>query len=147
MVLDANGNLGIGTAIPVAELQLQGKAIITDYTGVTAPLADLFITKTSDPYVIIDDDTASRVLSLGSNASGSQIAVNAGDLELKTGINWMDHPSTSGNTRMLISGTTGNVGIGTNNPETALQVANGKLAVSEADSAWGMLQLGNPTTP
>ena len=45
----------------------------------------------------------------------------------------------------ILSG--GQMGIGTSSPVTKLQVTEGKVAISETNSAWGMLQLGNPTVP
>ena len=120
MVLDRDGNLGIGTNTPETPLEVIG--VIR--TSSTIPVIQLYDNASAE----------SRVEGqFRENANNIIVESLFGDLQFRTGT------SASSSTRMTIDGASGNVGIGTTNPIEKLTVVNGSDVTG---SAGGFIQLG-----
>ena len=103
MVLDANGNVGIGIASPAQELHVFKSGTNAD--------------------IRLQTDLATNYLDVfcGNNRAGL-FGYDKASLEF----------ATDGKLRMFISGTDGRIGIGTSNPQSTLAV-NGKITAKEVE--------------
>ncbi len=125
MVLNRFGNLGIGTHTPERPLDVGG--VIRSSS--TVPELELF-----------DDAAAENRIEASLRESGNIIYLETfwGDLRLRTG------NTGSPSTRMTIDGATGNVGIGTTNPNARLTITGGTDA--EPNDQDGYAQFGSITS-
>jgi len=127
MLIEDTGNVGIGTAAPLALLNIEGpnNQDGNDY-------AQLYIKGTGT----YPDDIAGVVLdSVGSHQSHIRFSNNGSpkfQLRYNEGGNTIDklmfYSFTQGNDMMTLDGATGNVGIGTSSPSAKLTIDNGSAS-------------------
>ena len=126
MILDANGNLGIGTSNPTEELDVNGTVKATSFQGDGAGLTNLNIPNSQ--YMITSSGTSGQVWTSDGNQSGywstpSGAADNLGNHSATQNIRlnsyWLS--GDGGNEGLRVS-SSGNVGIGTASPTEKLDV-------------------------
>ncbi len=134
MVIDASGNVGIGTSSPVSTFRLQVNGndtnpkpvlAIVPKSGGDSRQSTIALYGT---FGLSSDTTPRRVadITAGFAAAGwmkEYMAFHVGASIANTGPNGADQTNMENFERMRITGT-GNVGIGTTNPETALQISS-----------------------
>jgi hypothetical protein len=129
MRLAANGNLGLGTTNPTAKLHVwNGKIEVTGYPSIGNPFTFL-----ESNY---NDQSAVAIRFLNYNPSNG-VDSDLGIQLMNTGGSMFD--------AMIIKGSTGNLGIGTNTPSQKLEV-NGNIKLSSTvgqTSAPSYIWLGN----
>ncbi|MDP1620425.1 MAG: tail fiber domain-containing protein, partial [bacterium] len=153
---DPNGNVGIGTASPLARLHTVGRtaSAATDFIGLfsetgvtpeaTAGLTTALAQKAAvvqgngGAYFVGRDVTNDIEFIFGTSIAGSAFAgaTTNHDFQLRT--NNVD--------RITIKNTTGNVGIGTSNPTYKLQVSSSSTAITPVSLANSVLRLSNSDT-
>jgi len=146
---NTNGRLGIGTASPLVPLQVNGNAIFgSNGAGGGSAVASPENVSFGNTYGTGSPGSQANLKWDMYNANGSNrygIGMSAGLMEFQAGSNndgnfaWYTGSSTE---RMRLT-TAGNVGIGTSNPESKLQI--GSPNVSEVVGSIPVLRvLGNP---
>jgi len=108
-ILQASGNVGIGTSSPSGKLDVSGNVIVAGNVGIgtTSPPSKLKVDGTALP---------NGLVWLGNQDYGSDTV-----LRVSPGTIYYDSPGIIGG-RMTIEGSTGNVGIGTTSPGAKLEV-------------------------
>jgi len=132
----SSGNVGIGTTDPSAPLHLSAT------TGHLAYLRGSTANGYNDLLILNDQNTTSRAIQIGYSGSSYSGAYwtggNTGEVGAvgTTGA----YPLTFGtsNTQRMIITSSGNVGIGTTNPNEKLDIRDGKLVLSDSDIDHGM---------
>lgn len=133
LVVLTNGNVGIGTTTPEEKLHVTGKTLLTN--GFSSNNGALLYKKNTD-YLFIGpssgttSDGAALIL-LGNNNTSS--GLDSGSIGLNTPV--------GGSYEFFISGTTGNVGIGTTTPGSKLAVVG--LPVYADNTAAASLSVGD----
>jgi hypothetical protein len=116
--IDSNGNVGIGTDDPNALLHI----------------------KTADPatnQAVIDF----RNPTYGIFAQTNSISTRGNTLEFIASDYNNNSPTTH---NVLTMRPEGNVGIGTSDPKSTLQIEGGRMGIISTDSSWGQLRIANP---
>jgi hypothetical protein len=140
MMIDYNGNVGIGTTSPSAKLEIEGDATSND----TAQLIVASGGADNNSIIHFTDDDGDQVNAIGALEGNILTLASLGELVFKTGTSSI---LGSTNTKMTIL-TNGNVGIGTSAPGSKLTVvaplSSSGTAVDfqiSAGSGYGMTNL------
>jgi fibronectin-binding autotransporter adhesin len=109
MRISYTGNVGIGTNNPsLAHLQIQGNVSASSYTGSLFGTASFATSASFAPL-------SSNAFVQGGNSFGAQALLGTNDVQNLAF-------ETSGSVRMIVGGSSGNVGIGTLTPNYTLQI-------------------------
>ena len=120
-VINSSGNVGIGATNPSNKLDVIGNALIQGTTGFNAT-----------------NEKANLYL-------GDTNSVIRAEYDVGT------HIMTNNTERLTVRGTTGNVGIGTTNPQRLLQVgaygsSNGEITIASTTTGYGSILFGDSAT-
>ena len=121
LVIDSSGNVGIGAPNPSNKLDVIGNALIQGTTGFNAT-----------------NEKANLYL-------GDTNSVIRAEYDVGT------HIMTNNAERLTVRGTTGNVGIGTTDPQRLLQVgaygsSNGEITIASTTTGYGSILFGDSAT-
>ena len=157
------GRVGIGTDSPEEKLHVLGQAVFDNIGNTnrgsiimgahgngTSKWATLAATHYNEATGSGNGSGNAGVMVIGSESAASynKIWIGHGPYELNpaTQINFGTHSATThnlgGTTRMVID-SSGNVGIGTTNPNGKFHVSGGKAGVISTDASWGQFRVGN----
>ena len=139
LLVTATGLVGIGTTIPVEALDVRGNVIITGFTSATSQNVGFLTVATLEPTKIIGAGIS--VVSGIVTASGTGILTFFGDASNLLGMptsQWEDVDVGLGFTSIYNTG--GNVGVGTEDPRTSIQVGGN---VDAAQRGVGISSAGN----
>jgi hypothetical protein len=142
---DSSGNIGIGTSTPTSVLDIQGGSIkigndlltssgVSTFTsgfnvtggsvgiGTDNPVSELMIENSTQSHITVKT-SRSNMAKFGSKGNDVYIGGTAGaaNIIFKRNITSIDHPADSGTETVRIN-SSGNIGIGTNNPGLPLDV-------------------------
>ena len=139
LLVTATGLVGIGTTIPVESLDVRGNVIITGFTSATSANIGFLTVTTFEPTNIIGAGLS--VKSGIVTATGTGILTYFGDASNLQGMptsQWEDVDVGLGFTSIYNTG--GNVGVGTEDPRTTIQVGGN---VDAAQRGVGISSAGN----
>ena len=139
LLVTATGLVGIGTTIPVESLDVRGNVIITGFTSATSANIGFLTVTTFEPTNIIGAGLS--VKSGIVTATGTGILTYFGDASNLLGMptsQWEDVDVGLGFTSIYNTG--GNVGVGTEDPRTTIQVGGN---VDAAQRGVGISSAGN----
>ena len=139
LLVTATGLVGIGTTIPVESLDVRGNVIITGFTSATSANIGFLTVTTFEPTNIIGAGLS--VKSGIVTATGTGILTYFGDASNLLGMptsQWEDVDVGLGFTSIYNTG--GNVGVGTEDPRTTVQVGGNFDA---AEKGVGISSVGN----
>ena len=139
LLVTATGLVGIGTTIPVESLDVRGNVIITGFTSATSANIGFLTVTTFEPTNIIGAGLS--VKSGIVTATGTGILTYFGDASNLQGMptsQWEDVDVGLGFTSIYNTG--GNVGVGTEDPRTTVQVGGN---VDAAQRGVGISSAGN----
>ena len=139
LLVTATGLVGIGTTIPVESLDVRGNVIITGFTSATSANIGFLTVTTFEPTNIIGAGLS--VKSGIVTATGTCILTYFGDASNLLGMptsQWEDVDVGLGFTSIYNTG--GNVGVGTEDPRTTVQVGGN---VDAAQRGVGISSAGN----
>ena len=139
LLVTATGLVGIGTTIPVESLDVRGNVIITGFTSATSANIGFLTVTTFEPTNIIGAGLS--VKSGIITATGTGILTYFGDASNLLGMptsQWEDVDVGRGFTSIYNTG--GNVGVGTEDPRTTVQVGGN---VDAAQRGVGISSAGN----
>ncbi len=135
MRVDSNGNVGIGTTAPATKFHVYDSTTMGSIGSLNLNNAVLRVQESSGTSINID---------------GNTIAAEA-DLFLGTKNSNNFHLFASDTTRLFISGSSGNVGIGTNAPAAKLEVVNAMtsstdgITLKDSTTTNGRMAIGDAT--
>jgi hypothetical protein len=140
MRIDSSGNVGIGTDNPAQPLSVMKNS----NTGNTTPIA-VFDTEVAGDYGIVEINSGAdnnyRPSTLRFKEGGNLKWEIGGTYQLADdsfGIR-----TTASDYKMVIQAN-GNVGIGTSDPKSTLQIEGGRMGIISTDSSWEQLRIANP---
>ena len=139
LLVTATGLVGIGTTVPVEALDVRGNVIITGFTSATSANIGFLTVTTFEPTNIIGAGLS--VKSGIVTATGTGILTYFGDASNLLGMptsQWEDVDVGLGFTSIYNTG--GNVGVGTEDPRTTIQVGGN---VDAAQRGVGISSAGN----
>jgi len=139
LLVTSTGLVGIGTTIPVEALDVRGNVIITGFTSATSQNVGFLTVATLEPTKIIGAGIS--VVSGIVTASGTGIITFFGDASNLLGMptsQWEDVDVGLGFTSIYNTG--GNVGVGTEDPRSTIQVGGN---VDAAQKGVGISSAGN----
>ena len=139
LLVTSTGLVGIGTTIPVEALDVRGNVIITGFTSATSQNVGFLTVATLEPTKIIGAGIS--VVSGIVTASGTGIITFFGDASNLLGMptsQWEDVDVGLGFTSIYNTG--GNVGVGTEDPRSTVQVGGN---VDAAQKGVGISSAGN----
>ena len=139
LLVTSTGLVGIGTTIPVEALDVRGNVIITGFTSATSQNVGFLTVATLEPTKIIGAGIS--VVSGIVTASGTGIITFFGDASNLLGMptsQWEDVDVGLGFTSIYNTG--GNVGVGTEDPRTTVQVGGN---VDAGERGVGISSAGN----
>ena len=125
MVLDTNGNVGIGTTAPVFKAEIQGDTAING--------ANLYVR--SSPSVVWD------FMKLSTDASVGRLL--AKQVDFRIGVNNAGDATETYTDVFSITQPSGNVGIGTTAPRTRMEISGGMTVTGDVTVA-GNVSIGAP---
>lgn len=135
MVINASGNVGIGTTAPSAPLHISATQAQIVFT--TASGGKGYVGRLSDDNIYLWNNSPSSILLGTSNtervriASSGNVGIGTTNPNAKLQVSGSMIVSTTGQTTTpsLYVGTDGNVGIGTGSPQSALDILSAGLSV------------------
>ena len=139
LLVTATGLVGIGTTIPVEALDVRGNVIITGFTSATTQKVGFLTVTTLEPEKIIGAGIS--VVSGIVTAQGAGILTFFGDARNLQGMptsQWEDVDVGLGFTSIYNTG--GNVGVGTEDPRSTVQVGGN---VDAGERGVGISSVGN----
>ena len=139
LLVTSTGLVGIGTTIPVEALDVRGNVIITGFTSATTQKVGFLTVTTLEPEKIIGAGIS--VVSGIVTAQGSGIITFFGDARNLSGMptsQWEDVDVGLGFTSIYNTG--GNVGVGTEDPRSTVQVGGN---VDAGERGVGISSVGN----
>ena len=139
LLVTATGLVGIGTTIPVEALDVRGNVIITGFTSATTQKVGFLTVTTLEPEKIIGAGIS--VVSGIVTAQGAGILTFFGDARNLSGMptsQWEDVDVGLGFTSIYNTG--GNVGVGTEDPRSTVQVGGN---VDAGERGVGISSVGN----
>ena len=139
LLVTSTGLVGIGTTIPVEALDVRGNVVITGFTSATSANIGFLTVTTFEPTNIIGAGLS--VKSGIVTATGTGILTYFGDARFLSGMptsQWEDVDVGLGFTSIYNTG--GNVGVGTEDPRTTVQVGGN---VDAGEKGVGISSIGN----
>ena len=139
LLVTSTGLVGIGTTIPVEALDVRGNVVITGFTSATSANIGFLTVTTFEPTNIIGAGLS--VKSGIVTATGTGILTYFGDASNLLGMptsQWEDVDVGLGFTSIYNTG--GNVGVGTEDPRTTVQVGGN---VDAGEKGVGISSIGN----
>ena len=139
LAVTATGLVGIGTTIPNEALDIRGNVIVTGFTSSTTAQIGVLTVTTFAPNQIVGAGLS--VFSGIVTAQGAGILTYFGDARNLSGMptsHWEDKDVGLGFTSIYNTG--GNVGVGTEDPRTTLQIGNN---VDAGEKGVGISSVGN----
>ena len=139
LAVTATGLVGIGTTIPNEALDIRGNVIVTGFTSSTTAQIGVLTVTTFAPNQIVGAGLS--VFSGIVTAQGAGILTYFGDARNLSGMptsQWEDKDVGLGFTSIYNTG--GNVGVGTEDPRTTLQIGNN---VDAGEKGVGISSVGN----
>ena len=139
LLVTATGLVGIGTTIPNESLDVRGNVIVTGFTSSTTAQIGVLTVTTFAPNQIVGAGLS--VFSGIVTAQGAGILTYFGDARNLSGMptsQWEDKDVGLGFTSIYNTG--GNVGVGTEDPRTTLQIGNN---VDAGEKGVGISSVGN----
>ena len=139
LLVTTTGLVGIGTTVPAEALDVRGNAVISGFTSITNAKIGIVTITTLDPNEIIG--TGVSIKSGIITAAGSGIVTFFGDARFLQGMptsQWEDVDVGLGYTSIFNTG--GNVGVGTTDPRSTIQVGNN---IDAGEKGVGISSAGN----
>ena len=139
LLVTSTGLVGIGTTIPVEALDVRGNVVVTGFTSTSTAQIGVLTVSTFVPTQIVGAGLS--VLSGIVTAQGAGILTYFGDASNLQGMptsQWEDKDVGLGFTSIYNTG--GNVGVGTEDPRTTLQIGNN---VDAGEKGVGISSVGN----
>jgi hypothetical protein len=155
---DSSGNIGIGTSVPTSVLDIRGGSIkigndlltssgVSTFTsglnvtggsvgiGTDNPISELMVENTTQSHITVKT-SGSNMAKFGSKGNDVYIGGTAGaaNIIFKRNIVSIDHPADSGTETVRIT-SSGNVGIGTDNPGDLLTLYGTDPTIKLQDSS------------
>jgi|GEM_PF-2510195 len=160
MVVRSGGNVGIGVVNPAEKLSLSGNLrlepgadrsiLVGDRTAAAVPGDSLTISAGDASSSGSNGQPGGKVLIAAGNAYADFPGTHGGDIEIRSGSNWITGNGSNGNggdiilttgaasntfvERMRIVADTGNIGIGTSSPNARLSIVSGTQTLQ----SWGV---------
>jgi len=139
LLVTTTGLVGIGTTVPAEALDVRGNAVISGFTSITSAKIGIVTITTLDPNEIIG--TGVSIKSGIITAAGTGIVTFFGDARFLQGMptsQWEDVDVGLGYTSIFNTG--GNVGVGTTDPRSTIQVGNN---IDAGEKGVGISSAGN----
>ena len=139
LLVTTTGLVGIGTTVPAEALDVRGNAVISGFTSITSAKIGIVTITTLDPNEIIG--TGVSIKSGIITAAGTGIVTFFGDARFLQGMptsQWEDVDVGLGYTSIYNTG--GNVGVGTTDPRSTIQVGNN---IDAGEKGVGISSAGN----
>ena len=139
LLVTATGLVGIGTTIPVEALDVRGNVVITGFTSATTQKVGFLTVTTLEPEKVIGAGVS--IVSGIVTAQGTGIVTFFGDARFLQGMptsQWEDVDVGLGFTSIYNTG--GNVGVGTEDPRSTVQVGGN---VDAGERGVGISSVGN----
>ncbi len=126
-----NGNAGIGTWKPSAKLQVVGSVVATSFVGDGSGLTGILASGWTDGGTNVYTSTTTDTVGIGTTTASTTLEI----VKQGTSAPLMVSGSATGDGNFLIIASGGNVGVGTISPRSVLAVMNGNVGIGTTNAA------------